>query len=74
VDYFTRLDPEPAMRRIIRQANALAFTFDSTPSQPSNPRTPVDRLHPSTIYTWPLDLLPSWTSTSKPTPAKTQDR
>ncbi|MGV7254680.1 hypothetical protein [Mycobacterium persicum] len=25
-DYFARLDPERAMRRIVRQANALGFT------------------------------------------------
>ena len=34
-DYFTRLDPERAMRRIVRQANALGFTvrFDPYPSR-----------------------------------------
>jgi transposase len=33
-DYFARLDPERAMRRIVRQANALGFTvrFDSIPA------------------------------------------
>ena len=33
-DYFTRLDPEHAMRRIVRQANALGFTvrFDPIPA------------------------------------------
>ena len=33
-DYFTRLDPERAMRRIVRQANALGFTvrFDPIPA------------------------------------------
>jgi transposase len=33
-DYFARLDPERAMRRIVRQANALGFTvrFDPIPA------------------------------------------
>ncbi|MFF0149185.1 hypothetical protein [Amycolatopsis sulphurea] len=33
-DYFARLDPERAMRRITRQANALGFTvrFDPIPA------------------------------------------
>jgi transposase len=33
-DYFTRLDPDRALRRIIRQANALGFTvhFDPIPT------------------------------------------
>jgi transposase len=30
-DYFTRLDPERAMRRIVRQANALGFTVRFDP-------------------------------------------
>jgi transposase len=32
-DYFTRRDPETAMRRIIRQANALGFTVRFDPIQ-----------------------------------------
>ena len=32
-DYFTRLDPERALRRIIRQANALGFTVRFDPIQ-----------------------------------------
>lgn len=32
-DYFTRLDPERAMNRIIRQANALGFTVRFDPIQ-----------------------------------------
>ena len=32
-DYFTRLDPERAMRRIVRQANALGFTVRFDPIQ-----------------------------------------
>ena len=33
-DYFTRRDPQRAMQRIIRQANALGFTvrFDPLPA------------------------------------------
>src|SRR5436305_10664070 len=33
-DYFTRLDPDRALKRIIRQANALGFTvrFDPLPA------------------------------------------
>jgi hypothetical protein len=33
-DYFTQRDPQSAMRRIIRQANALGFAvrFDPIPS------------------------------------------
>ncbi|WP_245671756.1 hypothetical protein [Nocardia amamiensis] len=30
-DYFTRLDPERAMRRIVRQANTLGFTVRFDP-------------------------------------------
>ncbi|MFE2716960.1 hypothetical protein ACFXKI_34650 [Streptomyces mirabilis] len=30
-DYFTRLDPERAMRRLTRQANALGFTIRFNP-------------------------------------------
>jgi hypothetical protein len=30
-DYFTRLDPERAMRRLTRQANALGFTVRFNP-------------------------------------------
>ncbi|MFF4752260.1 hypothetical protein ACWD5R_41575 [Streptomyces sp. NPDC002514] len=30
-DYFTRLDPEHAMRRLTRQANALGFTIRFDP-------------------------------------------
>jgi transposase len=30
-DYFTRLDPERAMRRLTRQANALGFTVRFDP-------------------------------------------
>jgi len=33
VDYFTRLDPELAMRRIIRQANLSGFTVRFDPLQ-----------------------------------------
>ena len=33
VDYFTRLDPELAMRRIIRQAKPLGFTVRFDPLQ-----------------------------------------
>lgn len=32
-DYFTRQDPKRAMRRIIRQANALGFTLRFDPIQ-----------------------------------------
>ena len=32
-DYFARLDPERAMRRIVRQANALGFTVRFDPIQ-----------------------------------------
>ncbi len=32
-DYFTRLDPQRAMRRIVRQANALGFTVRFDPIQ-----------------------------------------
>jgi transposase len=32
-DYFARLDPELAMRRIVRQANALGFTIRFDPIQ-----------------------------------------
>jgi transposase len=32
-DYFARLDPELAMRRIVRQANALGFTVRFDPIQ-----------------------------------------
>ena len=32
-DYFARLDPEHAMRRIVRQANALGFTVRFDPIQ-----------------------------------------
>ena len=32
-DYFTRRDPEHAMRRIVRQANALGFTVRFDPIQ-----------------------------------------
>ena len=32
-DYFARLDPERAMRRIIRQANSLGFTVRFDPIQ-----------------------------------------
>jgi transposase len=32
-DYFARLDPELAMRRIVRQANALGFTVHFNPIQ-----------------------------------------
>ena len=32
-DYFARLDPEQAMRRIVRQANALGFTVRFDPIQ-----------------------------------------
>ncbi|MDQ3764877.1 MAG: hypothetical protein M3460_26180 [Actinomycetota bacterium] len=32
-DYFTRQDPERALRRIIRQANALGFTVRFDPIQ-----------------------------------------
>ena len=32
-DYFTRLDPDRAMRRIVRQANALGFTVRFDPIQ-----------------------------------------
>ncbi|MFF3468835.1 hypothetical protein ACWCQN_47890 [Streptomyces sp. NPDC001984] len=30
-DYFTRLDPERAMRRLARQANALGYTIRFDP-------------------------------------------
>ena len=36
-DYFAQLDPERAMLRIVRQANALGFTA-STPSRPPEPQ------------------------------------
>jgi transposase len=32
-DYFARLDPDLAMRRIVRQANALGFTVRFDPIQ-----------------------------------------
>ena len=32
-DYFARLDPERAMHRIVRQANALGFTVRFDPIQ-----------------------------------------
>ena len=32
-DYFARLDPESAMRRIVRQANALGYTVRFDPIQ-----------------------------------------
>jgi hypothetical protein len=32
-DYFTRLDPGRAMKRIVRQANALGFTVRFDPIQ-----------------------------------------
>ena len=32
-DYFARLDPELAMRRIVHQANALGFTVRFDPIQ-----------------------------------------
>ena len=32
-DYFARLDPERAMRRIVRQANALGYTVRFDPIQ-----------------------------------------
>jgi hypothetical protein len=32
-DYFARLDPERAMRRIVHQANVLGFTVRSDPIQ-----------------------------------------
>jgi hypothetical protein len=32
-DYFARLDPELAMRRIVRQANTLGFTVRFDPIQ-----------------------------------------
>jgi hypothetical protein len=32
-DYFSRVDPERAMRRIVRQANALGFTVRFDPIQ-----------------------------------------
>src|SRR6185369_8160707 len=35
-DYFARLDPERAMRRIIRQANSLGFTVRFDPIQAPN--------------------------------------
>jgi hypothetical protein len=34
-DYFTRRDPEAAMRRIIRQANTLGFTVRFDPLEPA---------------------------------------
>jgi hypothetical protein len=37
-DYFARLDPERAMLRIVRQANALGFTVRFDPIQAPEPR------------------------------------
>ena len=37
-DYFARLDPERAMLRIVRQANALGFTVRFDPSRPPEPQ------------------------------------